>query len=189
MPMPRLAEIALVVIGVAPEPVRSEIARFIQIKDLDPAHRSLVEGQAPTVNRAIPVRTGDVLVASRGHAVTAVEADEDLIGAYATPDVYLVRPDPDRLDAAYLAAFLNRPTTARQLRAAKTGAMLPRVPKEGLLELIVPLPPTERQRKIGGLASAIARHLVLSAKLAEAEATLFESLLDRTFITSPEEIR
>jgi hypothetical protein len=179
--MPRLDDIASIVTGVAPEPLGTEVARFIQIKDLDPTRRALVDGQHPTVNRAVPVRMGDVLVASRGERVSAVMADSDLFGAYVTPDVYLVRPDPDRLDAAYLAAFLNRQSTATKLKASKKGAMLPRVPKEALSELEVPLPPMHRQRVIGGLATAISRHNDSSAKRVQIEARLFEGLLDRAF--------
>ena len=111
-------------------------------------------------------------------------ADSDLIGAYVTPDVYLIRPDPDRLDSAYLAAFLNRASTVTQLKASKRGAMLPRVPKEALSELMVPLPAMERQRMIGGLATAISRHNDFSAKRVEIEARLFESLLDRAFAST-----
>jgi restriction endonuclease S subunit len=177
--MPRLAETAMILTGVAPGPVGTDVARFIQIKDLDASRRALVDGQRPTVNRAIPVRTGDVLLASRGERVSAVVADSGLIGAYVTPDVYLIRPDPGRLDPCYLAAFLNRPSTSMQLKASKKGAMLPRVPKEALSELPVPLPPMERQRAIGGLASSISQHVDLSAKLLNKEARLFESLLDR----------
>jgi Type I restriction modification DNA specificity domain len=183
--MPRLGEIASIVTGVAPEPVGPDVARFIQIKDLDPSRRALVDGQRPTVNRAIPVRSGDVLVASRGERVSAVMADSDLFGAYVTPDVYLVRPDQDRLDSGYLAAFLNRPSTATQLKASKKGAMLPRVPKEALSELEIPLPRMHRQRVIGNLACAIAQHIACSTRLMKAETRLFESLFDRAFASHP----
>lgn len=180
--MMRLAEIALIMTGVAPIPVRGDGTPFVQIKDLSPGQRALVIGRPPTAKRALPIAEGDVLVATRGERSVAVRADPELFGAYATPDVYLVRPDRQKLDSAYLAAWLNRPAVQAMLRTSTAGAALPRIPKETLARLEVPVPGLDRQRLIGGLADTILRHDDLAARLARAQARLLDRQLDRAFM-------
>lgn len=180
--MMRLAEIAAIVTGVAPVAARGDGIPFVQIKDLAPGQRALVIGRPPTAKRALPIAEGDILVAARGERSAAVRADSGLFGAYVTPDVYLVRPDPRKVDADYLAAWLNRPAVRAALRTSTAGAALPRIPKEALARLEVPVPGLDRQRLIGGLAEAILRHDEIAARLARARAHLLDRQLDRAFM-------
>lgn len=180
--MPRLAELALIVTGVAP-PSKGGGVRFIQMKDLDPGRRELVHRAAPTAGRATPVERGDVLVPSRGERNLAIRPDLELLGAFPSLDVYLLRPNDSRLDPDYLAAFLSLPEVGATLRTSTAGASLPRIPKEALSELEVPTPPLQRQRVIGSLAVCAREQALLGARLREAEARLSAAYIASAFQT------
>ena len=149
-----LAHLAEVITGSSPDRrVARDAVRFIQIKDLDPQKRDLVAGTRPTAKRALAARVGDVLLAARGgQAVIAGNAaGTGLEGAYPTLDVYLIRPDQERVDPAYLAAWLTFEPVRSSLQASTTGALIPRIPIGSLKDLPIPLPSLERQRQIGAL--------------------------------------
>lgn len=149
-----LAHLAEVITGSSPDRrVARDAVRFIQIKDLDPQKRDLVAGTRPTAKRALAARVGDVLLAARGgQAVIAGNAaGAGLEGAYPTLDVYLIRPDQERVDPAYLAAWLTFEPVRSSLQASTTGALIPRIPIGSLKDLPIPLPSLERQRQIGAL--------------------------------------
>lgn len=147
-----LTEIAEIVTGASPDRKRrGEPALFIQIKDLDPGKRALVSGPRPQSKRATPTRQGDVLIAARGGQAVTIADHVDLLGAYPTLDVYLIRPDAKALDPAYLTAWLTRESVASGLSASTTGALIPRIPVGSLRDLPIPLPSLQRQRAIGQL--------------------------------------
>lgn len=181
-----LAEIADVVTGSGPErSMTVDWVFFIQIKDLDPSKRDLVSGGRPTAKRAMPARRGDVLLAARGgQAVIAGEsAGVGLEGAFPTLDVYLIRPDLDRLDPAYLAAWLTFEPVRNSLQASTSGALIPRIPIGALKDLAVPLPPLRRQRQIGALFLLAHEEAALLGRLAAQTAQLRTRQLAAAFAT------
>ncbi len=169
--MVTLSNIALIATGVAPEKLAVDPVRFVQIRDLTDPRRNLTIGDRPRVARATPVQPGDILVAARGERTLAVEAEGELIGAYATLDVYLIRPDRARLDQTFLLAFLLLPQTGPKLRASTAGASLPRIARDDLACLHLPDLPLERQRSIGQLARAHRSYRALLMQLADRHAT------------------
>jgi hypothetical protein len=179
--MARLADVATILSGLNPEPARYGPCKFVQIRDLTRARRALVAGERPTAARALPVAPTDVLVAARGEQNLAVRPDDELVGAFAALDVYLIKPDLARLDPDYLAAFLARSDIGAQLRSSTAGASLPRIPKNALAELALPLPDLDRQRAIGGLSLSVKRYGALCDRLRAAENRIFERHLDRAF--------
>lgn len=179
--MARLADVATVLSVVSPKPTGGRAAKFVQIKDLSVEKRSLVLAPSPAEKRATPIKANDVLVAARGERVYAGRPDDELIGAFASLDLYLLRPDSRRVDPDYLAAFLNLPTVAAQLRAAATGTNPPRIPKEALSELDVPLPPLEHQVLLGQLAVATAMYRALFLRRLAVENHLLDSRLEAAF--------
>jgi hypothetical protein len=179
--VPRLADVAAVLTGLAPPRVRGRgTSRYAQIKDLDPGRRALVRGGAPSAARARPIQAGDVLLAARGQHNLAIRPDPGLIGAYPTLDLYLLRPkscvDPD-----YLAAFLSRQEIGHILRASTTGSSLPRIHKTALSDLRIPLPALARQRAIGALSACARRHIEVADRLRVAEAQLLDVQLKYAF--------
>lgn len=179
--MVRLSDAAIVLTGVSPEAARDGGCRFVRIRNLSGVDEELLTARQPTAGRAVPIELGDVLLAARGERTLALRALDAQVGAYATLDIYLIRPDPTRLDSNYLAAFLMRPETGANLRRSTAGSSLPRIPKDAIADLSIPLPPIERQRAIGGLAASLRRGHDLAGRLVAAETRLAETTLERAF--------
>lgn len=179
--MVRLSETAVILSGVNPEPAASDGCRFVQIRNLGTDDAELLLGRPPTAGRAAPIQGGDVLLAARGERASAVRARESQFGAYVALDIYLIRPDQARLDPDYLVAFLMRPETGAQLRKSTAGASLPRIPKDAIAGLQIPLPTIERQKAIGGVASCIHHRRELASRLIAVESMLAETSLERAF--------
>lgn len=140
-----------------------------------------MHGATPTLARATPVRENDILFASRGDPAPVSMADPFLAGAFVTPDVYLIRPSQDLIDPAYLLSFLRQSTVQAALRRETAGSLLPRIPKPALEQLIIPLPPLDRQRAIGALAMEMERRTRLFEKRLKAEATMHTHVMNQIF--------
>lgn len=175
----RLADIAELTMGSAPNSRASGGARFVQIKDLTPGRRLLVAGPAPAVDRASPIQRGDVLLAARGDPAPVAMADEDIWGAFPTADIYLIRARPEMADAGYILAFLRSPSAQSALRGSTSGTLVPRISKKSLDEIELELPPLERQRQIGTLALLLDRRTALLKRRLEAEQRWRDQLLNQ----------
>ena len=171
----------MVLSGTSPKPGGQGQARFVRIKDLTPEHRALGTGAWPTAKRAVPIERGDVLVAARGEGKLAVRPDAGLVGAFAGLDLYLVRPDPERLDPDYLASFLNSEAITRLIRASASRGTLPRIPKDALTELLVPVPALAEQVVFGRLTAAMSRYEALARAKLAAEKRWFQACLEQAF--------
>lgn len=183
--MPKLRDVASIRSGLAPPSAPPDRASclYVQIKDLDPGRRALTRGGASTAGRATPIDEGDVLLAARGDRNVVVRPDRELVGAYPTLDIYLLRPDPLSLDPDYLAAFLGGEEGGQALRGAKAGSALPRLPIDAVANLEIPLPPLQRQRIIGRLSVCAKKQLALLDRLRAAEARLADARLANAFQT------
>jgi restriction endonuclease S subunit len=175
----RLADIAELTMGSAPTSRTGGDARFVQIKDLKPGRRSLVPGLAPAVDRASPIREGDILLAARGDPAPVVMADEEIWGAFPTADIYLIRANTQVADAGYLLAFLRSQTAQSTLRESTGGTMLPRIPKKALDDIELDLPPLGRQRQIGALAILLDHRAALLGRRLDAERRWRDQLLNQ----------
>lgn len=177
-----LSDAAIILSGVNPEPATDDDGcRFLQIRNLGADESDHIIGRRPTAGRAIPIQEGDVLLAARGERASAVQAWASQFGAYVALDIYLIRPDQTRLDPSYLVAYLMRPATGTVLRKSTAGASLPRIPKDAIEKLEIPLPPLDRQKLIGGVASCIHSRRELASRLIATETLLAEASLDRAF--------
>ncbi|MCP2255168.1 N-6 DNA Methylase [Prauserella aidingensis] len=98
------------------------------------------------VDKLVPVEPGDVVLPETLHhtgPVTARVAGEHDAGSVLGPHLFLLRPDPDRLDSEFLAGFL---AAEHNVHGATTGTSVRRL---DVKRLRVPLMPLERQRDYG----------------------------------------
>lgn len=95
--------------------------------------------------RGVTIEEGDVILPEmlRGGAGVARVADADDAGAHLGRHLYLLRPDPTRLDPWFLAGFL---AAEHNLNAASSGTTVVRVDPR---RLRVPLLPLAEQRRYG----------------------------------------
>lgn len=167
-------------------------ARFVRLSDLSDLRSgrapNLTTGEQPAVARALPIEEGDLIVAARGAATDVCQAAQSWLGAFISLDLYLVRPDPLKVDPGYLAAFLDLPATQAAFSGNKQGTGLARLPKEALDKLVVPLPPMPTQRLIAELARSFRDEAALLQRLANLNSILGREALARAFraaTTSP----
>lgn len=190
--MLELREISGIYSGLAVQEGGSGTARFVRLSDLSDLRSGrapkLATGEPPAVARALPIEEGDLIVAARGAATDICQAAHAWLGAFISLDLYLVRPDPSKVDSGYLAAFLDLPATQAAFSGNKQGTGLARLPKEALDKLAVPLPPMPTQRLIAELARSFRDEAALLQRLANLNSMLGREALARAFraaTTSP----
>ena len=127
----------------------------------------------------MPIEDGDVIVAARGSSTDVCTASEGIFGAYISLDLYLVRPQPKRINSEYLQAVLELPATQAALASEKQGSGLARLPKDALEKIEIPLPPLHQQRLIAGLALSLEDEHKLLKKLGELKDRLGREVLGR----------
>lgn len=182
--MKRLNEIAEVFSGILPPKSADRHAVYVQIKDLRDPEGELLRGPAPRARRATKIAADDLLVPSRGDEITAFRPSPNLIGAFVGLDVYLIRPARRRVDPDFLFVALNDLNTIRQLKASATGGALPRIPKQALEDVLVPLPPMDEQRSIGRIGALAAACEGLQRQRMAAESKLNAALISRLLRTA-----
>ena len=99
------------------------------------------------------VVAGDTLILNAAHNADYVSsktfrAGSEAVGALATGEWLVVRPDGDRLHAAFVNHWVNFPETRHQLRELVNGIHL--YPKD-VARLLMPLPPLPEQRRIAAI--------------------------------------
>nr|WP_129663326.1 N-6 DNA methylase [Phytoactinopolyspora endophytica] len=112
-------------------------------------HHDVRTGEPPSgslhdkpVDKLIPIEAGDVLLPDTLHdasSITVRVAGERDSGSVLGPHLFLLRPDPERLDSDFLAGFLS---ADQNIQGATVGTSIQRL---DIKRLRVPLIPMERQ--------------------------------------------
>lgn len=169
--MLELEKMAAVFSGVPLLGTKNGSTRVMRLSDLSALRAGripdLAVGEIPDVARASAIQAGDIIVAARGAATDVCVATEVVMGAFISLDLYLVRPDPTRIDSQYLLAFLTLPATQSLFAASKQGTGLPRLPKEELERVKIPVVAIDAQRTIAQLASSLEEESNVLKKLTE----------------------
>lgn len=183
--MLELREIAQVLSGVSFKEANDGHARLMRLADLSDLKAgripTLARGEAPAVARALTIDEGDLIVGARGVSTDVYVADETIVDAYISLDLYLVRPNPQVVNSRYLAAFLELSSTQAFFTGGKQGTNLARLGKDAMESVQVPLPPMHRQRLIAELAQTFKREAALLTRLADLNATLGREAVVRAF--------
>jgi hypothetical protein len=182
--MLELKKLAIVLSGVSVREAENGNARFVRLSDLSDikADRKpkLAVGKLPAVARALTIKEGDLIVGARGSGTDVCVANEDLLGAFVSLDLYLIRPNPELVNSQYLAFSLELPTTQALFAASKQGTGLARLPKPELERAKIPVPSLHMQQMIAGLALAFRQESNLLRQLADLKLTLGRNVLMST---------
>lgn len=184
----RLKEIAEVRAGSVPLTGPGN-AIYVQARNLRGGALSIgdaVRGPAPVraADRA-RIAANDLIVNSRGQsnrAVLVADVDENI---FASLDLLVVRPQPDRVLPAFLAAYLNLPATQAALAEHRTTATLSRLPLEALAALKIPLPKIAKQAAIAALAQEARRERSLVQDLMGKRERRLDEILRRAAEGAP----
>lgn len=174
-----LRDIASVISGVSVPGGGRGSVQYVQIKDLRPDGVPTARGSKPSAKRAVPIETSDLLISSRGADVAVVRASQAMVGAYASLDVYLLKPALELVDSRYLHIVLNGREALKHLILGSTSGPLPRLPKHVLEQVVVPLPPRPLQERIATIGALSQRCVDLQKRKVEAEAQMNAAILDR----------
>ena len=118
-----------------------------RILDLDHADKVMITDRTTPQ----PIKRGDVLLRGRGGYYFAALFDKDIPNVVAAGQFFIISPDPDRLDSAYLSWYLNEPQAQQYLDKNQSGTNIPMINKRTVSELSIPLPSLEVQRKIAAI--------------------------------------
>lgn len=158
-----------------------EGVRFVQARHLRGGKLSFVDlaiGSPPprSFNEA-QLRKGDVLVDTRGtanRAATVELADEP---RFAVLDIAIIRLRGDVLLPAYLALYLNLPTTQNSLAMSRSTATIPRLGLGALGAIKIPIPSLNTQKLMVALVTERHMQSQLFKKLGEAKNRLTDEIL------------
>ena len=172
----RLSEICKFQMGFTarkrPEPVETGGVPAIQLRDLRDGGERLGDAIGSYLLDNIDERyfagPGDVLFRSRGEQNFAFALAGRLEApAVALMPLYILRPDPDRLDGRYLQWFIRQRMAQRHFDLCAQGTKLRMIPKACLADLEIDLPPLKAQRAIGEVAALAERERELAERLAQ----------------------
>jgi type I restriction enzyme S subunit len=124
---------------------------------------------------------GSVIVGTRVGVGKAVVADLDVA---VNQDLTVIEPGED-IDAEYLAYCFKSPMVQRWFEDHKRGTTIKGVPRDDLLNLLLPVPPLEEQRAIAGVLSTIQRAIEATDKVIAATRKLKASLMRHLFTYGP----
>jgi type I restriction enzyme S subunit len=145
--------VAYPVTRVVPEAAPGLTFTYVDISAIDAEHKEIVASRT-IVGREAPSRArqcvlpGDVLVSTTRPNLNAVaKVPTELGDAIASTGFAVLRPCDD-LDADYLFLWTRSPGFVASVSALVQGALYPAVTDRQLLNLKIPLPPLDEQRRI-----------------------------------------
>ncbi len=100
------------------------------------------------------VKTGDVLLTTRGNIGNTAIVPERLDDANINAQLVLLRPDQKVLSPKYLKLIFQSSEVKTQIESGLTGSALKQLPIRSLKKLKIPLPPLPEQQKIAAILDA-----------------------------------
>ena len=145
---------------------------LVQIKDFGGAEGVTASGSVMLRNQQgkyerYLLQTGDLLFQSRGSRYPVAVVGRGIRGI-AAAGLYVIRPNPERVVARYLAWWLSHPNSQAKIRDdLARGTYIPFVSKRALEGFLVALPSLEVQRRIVEVDELQAREHYLRFRLGE----------------------
>lgn len=160
-------------------PFRSRLERVeggnvfvIQMKDIDENSRldigDLIPVDLPAVKDVHRINQGDVIFRSRGRINTATLVEQPLENTVAAAPLLRLRIKKDSLMPEYLAWYINQPKSQAYLERQAAGTISRMINKTAVEDMVIEIPPLERQKQI-----------IAIARLSEREQTLFRLLAEK----------
>lgn len=120
----------------------------------------------PNLRAAEELRAGQVLLQSRGQTYRAAVVPKDDLEMVASASLLILDPLSE-IRPAYLAIYLNDPSTQTELRKLATGATIANLKRSEVEQLEVLVPTLEDQDRIVALDDTIRQLSRIEARLAE----------------------
>lgn len=130
----------------APTPYRFMVMKDVDKGEVSPNLPSLAELRGREERSLL--QEGDVIVGKLRPYKAAVFHEREGERVLAGGNLYVLRPDTERVLPLYLRLFLESDLGAAQLEALTTGTSIPSLPVSAFDEVLVPLPPIAEQRRV-----------------------------------------
>jgi hypothetical protein len=118
------------------------------------------------------LRSGDILIVGRGVHRTAVLMDDPPPQTVADRTFFVVRPDVEQVEPAFLTWYINERRAQHYLQSHSRGTSIQAIKKSALERLPVRLPPLEVQERIADIQSLVQRERELLNKWMQLRADL-----------------
>lgn len=152
---------------------------YLQVRHWD-KERKWVNGCEPEISAEARfsknyLQPGDLLLATKGSDPFAVLYDGRYQPAIASSVFTVIKvANPTTTIPAYLQWYLNHPSTTQALTAASRGTSMPLITRDVIEELMIPVPPVERQTKILRLQQLQQHAMHLRRRINELKESLFQ---------------
>ena len=150
----RLGDVCKSVKSIRPSDMYRDNFSYIDIASVDPVTKSvtapkkLAVSEAPGRARQL-VRAGDSLFATtRPYLENIAYITDHLDGAIASTGYCVISPNKELCDSKYIFLLISSKVFIDQVLVHQKGASYPAVSDQDILNLEIPLPPLEEQRKI-----------------------------------------
>jgi len=132
---------------------------------------------AEKIDRKYFTREGDVVVRLRAPS-SAVYIEKEDEGLLIHSLLAVIRVKSDKVDAKYLAYYLNARATQRVLKQDVKGTAIPMLKTKDLERLAVTLPPVEKQKALVRFLELADKERILLQRLTEEKQRLSQAFLD-----------
>lgn len=153
----------------------------VQMKDLDGAVvalESLDTIHAPLPKEELLIKSGDIVLRSRGLNTSAALIRTSEIDAVVMAPLFHIRAKKSVIEPEYLLWYLNRPATQNYLGTQLKGTTLKMLGKRELMELEILLPELNVQRRIVSIAGLMKREHELCESIMIKRAHLAQKFLE-----------
>ena len=175
--MTKLQDIATILTGVFAKTSPNPNALYLQQSDFD-SRGELRDTAQPTIATDNPkhlLAAGDLLLASKGNNNICVIIPEIEQKCVASPSFLVIRlHDKSAILPEFVAWYLNLPTIQNTLAAQARGTSIMSISKAALGELVIPIPPIDKQKKYIELSKLQKREQELYKAIAEKRKQLLE---------------
>lgn len=178
-----LSELVDIKVGFPGQPSQEGELLFFQLRQFD-EFGSLINGMPDFImlddkSKTHVLQDGDVLFVGKGNRLFAWCYQPTDTHAIASSSFFVLRPNGNRIDSAYLAAILNAPQTKAVFQVIGGGTNIFSIRKSELGALQIPLPPLEQQKKIAAVAQLHRNEIELTRKLITKKQELYTSIISK----------
>jgi restriction endonuclease S subunit len=180
----KIREIAKLQTGLFAKPEPEGDVTYLQVKHFDESghlqdalHPDL---KADKVTEKHLLKQGDILFAAKGAKNFAAVYESHNPPAVASTSFFVIRFLQSGILPAYLAWYLNHPTTMTFLKEQAMGSSIVSISKTVLDELEIPVPSIEQQKAIVHIATLQQRESWLYRRIEELRAQLIQQQIFNT---------
>ncbi len=94
------------------------------------------------------LQSGDILLRARGGYYYSALFNADVPNVIAAGQFFVLSPNTDIIDPAYLCWYINQPMAQQYLKRNDTGTNIPMINKQTINNLLIKLPSLDTQHKI-----------------------------------------